>query len=105
MVLHQAICSGGHPWVVETAKVNVIPYDSALPQKPASETPIGNHSSKKVTVVGMGQVGLGCVAAILNQDWVDLDLAIFKMDLLVGWFVWFAGRFFDSSVDDWAYQS
>ena len=48
--------------------VNVIPYDSSLPQKPVSETPLGNHSSKKVTVVGMGQVGLGCVAAILNQD-------------------------------------
>lgn len=59
--------------------VNVIPYDSALPQKPCSETPLGNHSSKKVTVVGMGQVGLGCVAAILNQDicgtlaMVDID--------------------------------
>lgn len=48
--------------------VNVIPYDPSLPQKPVSETPLGNHSSKKVTVVGMGQVGLGCVAAILNQD-------------------------------------
>ena len=48
--------------------VNVIPYDASLPQKPVHETPLGNHSNKKVTVVGMGQVGLGCVAAILNQD-------------------------------------
>ncbi|CAE7032027.1 LDHB [Symbiodinium natans] len=48
--------------------VNTIPYDEAIPQKPAKETPLGNHSSKKVTVVGMGQVGLGCVVAILNQD-------------------------------------
>eukprot|EP00438_Fugacium_kawagutii_P019262 Skav217552 [mRNA] locus=scaffold1602:84186:86999:+ [translate_table: standard] len=46
------------------AQVNVIPYDSALPQKPASETPIGNHSSKKVTVVGMGQDICGTLAMI-----------------------------------------
>mmetsp|Transcript_63450 Transcript_63450/g.148622 ORF Transcript_63450/g.148622 Transcript_63450/m.148622 type:complete len:375 (-) Transcript_63450:416-1540(-) len=48
--------------------VNTIPYDASLPQKPAKDTPLGNHSSKKVTIVGMGQVGLGCVCAILNQD-------------------------------------
>lgn len=48
--------------------VNTIPYSSELPQKDSTDMPLGNFNSKKVTVVGMGQVGLGCVAAILNQD-------------------------------------
>ena len=48
--------------------VNTIPYSSELPQKDSADTPLGNFNSKKVTVVGMGQVGLGCVAAIINQD-------------------------------------
>mmetsp|Transcript_34056 Transcript_34056/g.74677 ORF Transcript_34056/g.74677 Transcript_34056/m.74677 type:complete len:361 (-) Transcript_34056:188-1270(-) len=50
------------------ATVNTIPFTSDLPQKPSEDTPLGNFNSKKVTVVGMGQVGLGCVSAILNQD-------------------------------------
>lgn len=48
--------------------VNTVPYTGSLPQKDPKETPIGHFNSKKVTVVGMGQVGLGCVSAILNQD-------------------------------------
>jgi hypothetical protein len=48
--------------------VNTIPYDKALPQKDPNETPLGKFDSKKVTVVGMGQVGLGVVSAILNQE-------------------------------------
>ena len=52
--------------------VNTIPYDKNLPHKDARETPLGQFNSKKVTVVGMGQVGLGCVSAILNQEYVVL---------------------------------
>lgn len=48
--------------------VNTIPYAANLPQKDVSEMPLGNFNSKKVSIVGMGQVGLGCVAAIINQD-------------------------------------
>jgi len=50
--------------------VNTIPYDKSLSRKDATDTPLGNFNSKKVTVVGMGQVGLGCVTAILHQEYV-----------------------------------
>jgi lactate/malate dehydrogenase, NAD binding domain len=36
--------------------VNTIPYSSNLNQAPPEQVPIGNFNSKKVTVVGMGQV-------------------------------------------------
>ena len=48
--------------------VNTIPFSTSIPQKQVEETPLGNFNSKKVTIVGMGQVGLGIVAAIINQD-------------------------------------
>ncbi|OLQ04709.1 hypothetical protein AK812_SmicGene12190 [Symbiodinium microadriaticum] len=37
--------------------VNTIPYDASLPQKPAKDTPLGNHSSKKV-MVASGEDGV-----------------------------------------------
>lgn len=52
----------------ERNTVNTVPYTSSIPQLPRDTHPLGNFNSKKVTVVGMGQVGLGCIAAILNQD-------------------------------------
>lgn len=42
-----------------------IPYSEGLPFEYNGS---GNLKRKKVTVVGMGKVGLGCVASILNQD-------------------------------------
>ena len=36
--------------------VNTIPYTSNLPQVPPEQVPMGHFNSKKVTVVGMGQV-------------------------------------------------
>lgn len=36
--------------------VNTIPFTNELPQKEADSVPIGNFSSKKITIVGMGQV-------------------------------------------------
>lgn len=49
--------------------VSTIPYCSTLPYDNDDVTPaVGNLKRKKITVVGMGNVGLGCVAAILNKD-------------------------------------
>ena len=49
--------------------VNPIPYDASIPQKPNHETPLGEfHHSKKVSVIGCGQVGLAIAFSILNQD-------------------------------------
>ena len=48
--------------------VNPIPYDSNIAQKDREETPLGGFRSKKVSVVGCGQVGLAIAFAILNQD-------------------------------------
>lgn len=38
--------------------VNTIPYSSDLPQTPSEQVPMGHFNSKKVTVVGMGQVSV-----------------------------------------------
>ena len=38
--------------------VNTIPFTSSLPAKDIDTVPIGNFSSKKITIVGMGQVRL-----------------------------------------------
>jgi len=49
--------------------VATIPYSETPSYEKDEDTPtIGTLERKKVTVVGMGNVGLGCVAAILNQD-------------------------------------
>lgn len=53
----------------QTNAVATIPYSEALSNKKDEDTPaLRQQHRKKVTVVGMGNVGLGCVAAILNQD-------------------------------------
>lgn len=48
--------------------VNPIPYDASLPQTPNNVTPLGGFISKKVSIVGCGQVGLAIAFSILNQD-------------------------------------
>lgn len=49
--------------------VATIPYSEAVPYEKDQDTLAkSNLKRKKVTIVGMGNVGLGCVAAILNQD-------------------------------------
>jgi len=48
--------------------VNTIPYSKEIPHTGAETVPLGNFNSKKVTVVGLGQVGLGCITSIINQD-------------------------------------
>lgn len=70
--------------------VNTIPYSSEMPQKDSSDTPLGNFNSKKVTVVGMGQVGLGCVAAIINQD-ICGTIAVSTEEKLMMYGMWIGG--------------
>jgi L-lactate dehydrogenase len=49
--------------------VATIPYSETLSNEKDKDTPaLRQQKRKKVTVVGMGNVGLACVAAILNQD-------------------------------------
>eukprot|EP00545_Synedropsis_sp_CCMP1620_P009663 CAMPEP_0119004230 /NCGR_PEP_ID=MMETSP1176-20130426/1029_1 /TAXON_ID=265551 /ORGANISM="Synedropsis recta cf, Strain CCMP1620" /LENGTH=385 /DNA_ID=CAMNT_0006955915 /DNA_START=68 /DNA_END=1225 /DNA_ORIENTATION=- len=48
--------------------VNPIPYDASLPQTPNNITPLGGFTTKKVSIVGCGQVGLAIAFSILNQD-------------------------------------
>jgi L-lactate dehydrogenase len=48
--------------------VATIPYSETLSCETNRVRAMGNLKRKKVTVIGMGNVGLGCVASILNQD-------------------------------------
>jgi len=52
----------------ETHGTPAIPYSDGVPFEFDEGNLLGKLNRKKVTVVGMGNVGLACVAAILNQD-------------------------------------
>ena len=53
----------------EANGVATIPYSKDVPHNDDYDAiAMGRMKRKKITVVGMGNVGLGCVASILNQD-------------------------------------